>query len=192
MLTEFLGVTAGDRMLPIQYQGLQGYCTGWAGDREGTVYASLSGRTTAVTGIWAAFQDNVALKVTYNKSLSKRPKVEGTKYHTLRVRLPESDWLHLVLIHTQATMQNLHDQDCYILSATPDPPLEAFWIQWNNALPLPALKEWSPRLWKLGRYADLITHCNAEGTYCWRIKTNTGHWGAVLEQIVMEGESKLT
>ena len=187
MHAKFLGVTAGNRMWPIQYRGLQGYCTGWAGDREGTVYASLSGRTTAITGIWAAFQDNITLKVTYNRHLTKRPKVEGAKYHTLRVRLPESDWLHLVLIHTQATMHNLHDQDCYVLSATPDPPLEAFWIQWNNALPLPAFQEWAPRLWKLGRYGDLIAACDAEGTYCWRIKANTKRWAGVLEQITMEG-----
>jgi hypothetical protein len=187
MPAELLGVTANNYLRPIQYRGLQGYCTGWAGDREGTVYASLSGRVTAVTGIWAAFQESITLKVTYDQYLTKRPKVEGAKYHTLRVRLPESDWLHLVLIHTQATMHNLHDQDCYVLSATPDPPLEAFWIQWNNALPLPAFQEWAPRLWKLGRYGDLIVPCDAEGTYCWRIRANGGAWGAVLEQITMEG-----
>ena len=188
MPAELLGVTTNNYLRPIQYRGLQGFCTGWAGDREGTVYASLIGRVTAVTGIWAAFQENITLKIGYNKHLTKRPKVEGAKYHTLRVRLPESDWLHLVLIHTQATMHNLHDQDCYVLSATPDLPLEAFWIQWNNALPLPAFQEWTPRLWEMGKYRRLIVPCDAEGTYCWRIKANAGTWGVVLEQITMEGK----
>jgi hypothetical protein len=188
MPAELLGVTASNHMRPIQYRGLQGFCTGWAGDREGTVYASLIGRVTAVTGIWAAFQENITLKVAYEQYLTKRPKLEGAKYHTLRVRLPESDWLHLVLLHTQATIHNLPDQDCYLLSATPHPPLEAFWIQWNNVLPLPALQEWAPRLWELGKVRRLILPCDAEGTYCWRIRAEAGAWGAVLEQIVMEGD----
>ena len=186
MHAKFLGVTAGNRMWPIQYRGLQGYCTGWAGDREGTVYASLIGRVTAVNAIWAAFQDNNTLRITYNRYLAKRPRLEGAKYHTLRVRLPESDWLHLVMIHTQATMHNIQDQDCYILSSTPDPPLEAFWYQWNNAVALPAFQEWAPRLWELGRYRRLIGVCDAEGTYCWRIRAESKLWGAILEQIIEE------
>jgi len=187
MPAELLGVAINNRLRLIQYRGLQGFCTGWAGDREGTVYASLIGRVTAVTGIWAAFQENITLKIGYNKHLTKRPKVEGTKYHTLRVRLPESDWLHLILLHSQGAVHNLPDQDCYVLSATPEPPLEAFWVQWNNALPLPAFQEWAPRLWKEGRWGDLIVPCDAEGTYCWRIRANARAWGAVLEQITMEG-----
>jgi len=186
MPTELLAVTTKSRLRPIQYSGLQAFCTGWAGDREGTVYASLIGRTTAVTGIWAAFQEGKALKVSYSHRLSKRPKIEGTKYHTLRVRLPESDWLHLVLVHAQATMHNLPNLSCYVLSATNEPPLEAFWVQWNNALPLPALQGWAPRMWELGRYKHLIAPCDAEGTFCWMIRSSARLWRRVLEQIVME------
>ena len=189
MSDKLLGVTTDTILRPIQYRGLSAFCTGWAGDREGTVYASLIGRVTAVNAIWAAFQDNNSLRITYNKFLFKRPKLEGAKYHTIRTRLPESDWLHLVLLHTQATMHNLHDQDCYVLSSTPDPPLEAFWIQWNNALPLPAFKEWALRLWELGRYDRVIVPCDAEGTYCWRIKADTRRWKAILKQIIEEVQS---
>jgi hypothetical protein len=185
MPDQLLGVTSDTILRPIQYHGLSAFCTGWAGDREGTVYASLIGRVTAVTGIWAAFQDNNPLKVTYNHYLSKRPKLEGAKYHTLRVRLPESDWLHLVLLHTQATMQNLPDQDCYLLSDTSGtPPLARFWTQWNNALPLPALQEWTSHLWRIGERKRLIIPCDGEGTYCWRVRASPADWAETLQEIL--------
>jgi hypothetical protein len=162
MHADLWGVTTRKLTTPIEFRGLHGYCTGWAGSRRGTVYASLIGRVTAVTGIWAAFMDNVELEVQRGRYLRKRPKLDGAKYHTLRTRLPESDWLHLVILHSQVTMQNLPDEPFFILSSTHDPPLNAFWVQWNNALPLPALKEWTLRLWELGYrngYVFLVDQC---------------------------------
>lgn len=186
MSNQLIGVTTDTVPYPVQYHGLSAFCTGWAGDREGMVYVSFIGRVTAVTGIWAAFMDNNAIRITYGRFLLKRPKLEGAKYHTIRTRLPESDWLHLVVLHTQATMHNLPDQNFYILSATTDPPLEAFWVQWNNAIALPAFQEWTPLLWEKGEYEQLIVQCHAQGTYCWKVNKSAKLWGRILNQIVME------
>jgi len=174
-------------LIPISFRGLSGFCTAWAEDNEGTVYASFIGRVTALTGIWAAFMDNVMLWLDDGARLFKRPKVENAKYHTLRVRLPESDWLHLVLLHSQATMQNLPDLPFYVLTRTPEPPIDAFWIQWNNALPLPALQEWTSHLWDQGIHQELIVPCPAAGTHCWKVMTFMDTWGDILQKIVMEG-----
>lgn len=172
-------------LTPISFRGLSGFCTGWAGDDQGTVYASFIGRVTALTGIWAAFMDNVTLWLDDGVRLFKRPRLEGATYHTLRVRLPETSWLHLVLLHSQATMNNLPDVDFYVLSENPKPSLDRFWAQWNNALPLPALPEWVATLWGEGLAAHLITPCPAEGIHCWRVQVDLDAWCSVLQQIVM-------
>jgi hypothetical protein len=44
MSTQLLGVTTQGIPRLVQYGGLHAYCTGWAGDRDGTAYASLIGR----------------------------------------------------------------------------------------------------------------------------------------------------
>ena len=186
-----LGVTTRKLVAPVSFRGLHAYCTGWAGSRRGVVYASFIGRVTAVTGIWAAFMDNVELQVQPGRYLRKLPKLDGAKYHTLRTRLPESDWLHLVILHTQATVQNLPDEPFFILSATSDPPLDAFWVQWNNALPLPALEEWTPRLWELGERNNLIHSATSAGTYSWWVSADTEKWSNVVQRIVKEGQSYL-
>ncbi len=173
-------------LTPVGFRGLSGWCTGWAGDEQGTVYASFIGRVTALTGIWAAFQDDEVLKLLDRPDLFKRPKLDGTKYHTLRARLPETGWQHLVLLHTQATVNNLPDLDFYVLAETSDPPLDRFWAQWNNALPLPALPEWVDTLWREGVAAGLITVCPAEGIHCWRVRVDPDAWRDILQQIVLD------
>jgi hypothetical protein len=151
------------------------------------VYASLIGRVTAVTGIWAAFMDNVEIRILGDKRMRKMPKMEGAKYDTLRVRLPESDWLHLVILHTQATMQNLPGEPFHILSATPDPPLEAFWIQWGNAVALPALREWVPQLWARGEGKRLIVKLHTLGTHAWWVCAEERRWAELVQDIVKGG-----
>jgi len=186
MSNQLSQVSSKPILQPIQYLGLKAWCTGWAGDREGTVYASFLGRPTAVNGIWAAFQSNKPLRITYDHLLYKRPKMEGAKYHAIRVRLPQSDWLHLVIIHTQATVHNLYDYDCYILNSSPEPPIQRFWAQWNNAVSLPALRTWAPKLWNLGQPYGVIFPCDAEGIYCWRLRAKPRNWIPVLQQIIEE------
>lgn len=186
MSNTLLGVTASTTPRLVEYRGLHAYCTGYADDRDGTVYASIIGRVTAVTGIWAAFQSGSSVWIDGGGILSKRPKLEGATYHTLRTRLPKSDWLHLVLLHSQATMRNLPDQAFFILNATPDPPLEAFWAQWNNALPFPALPSWKTFLWEQGIAQGVICTCNAEGTHCWEVWPLTDEWSEILQKSVKE------
>jgi hypothetical protein len=184
MSDQLLAVTKEMVAAPINFRGLHGYCTGYTGSRRGSVYVSLIGRVTAVTGIWAAFMDNVELSVLGGRHLRKRPKLDGATYHTLRVRLPESDWLHLVLLHTQASMQNLPGEPFFILSATPDPPLDAFWIEWGNAVALPALRKWVPQLWARGEGRSLIHAAPAMGTHCWWVSADERKWGELIQQIV--------
>jgi hypothetical protein len=201
----------------VGFRGLSGWCTGWAGDEAGTVYASFIGRKTALTAIWAAFQDNEVLKLLRPEPvegldrppLFKRSKIEGTKYHTLRARLPDTGWQHLVLLHIQATVSNLADLDFYVLSESADPPpfgrpfdelrtalrtvLDRFWAQWNHALPLPARPEWVDILWCEGLSAGLITPCPAEAIHCWRVAADAEGWGHIIQEIVRSpaGRSKL-
>jgi len=175
-------------LTPVGFRGLSGWCTGWAGDEVGTVYASFIGRKTALTAIWAAFQDNEVLKLLDRPPLFKRSKIEGTKYHTLRARLPDTGWQHLVLLHTQATVNNLADLDFYVLSESADPPLDRFWAEWNHALPLPARPEWVDALWCEGLSAGLITPCPAEAIHCWRVAADAEGWGHIIQEIIPTAE----
>lgn len=83
-------------------------------------------------------------------------------------------------------MQNLPDEPFFILSSTHDPPLDAFWVQWNNALPLPALKEWTLRLWELGEGNSLIHSATAMGTYSWWISADESKWSKIVQNIMKE------
>jgi hypothetical protein len=176
--------TSTDILIPVGFRGLAGWCTGWAGDELGTVYAAFIGRTTALTGIWAAFQDDEVLKLLDRPDLRKRPKLEGARYHTLRAKLPESGWQHLVLLHSQATPANLAGLDFYVIGENPKPPLERFWTQWNSALPLPAAPAWVSALWQRGTLRGLITPCEAEDIYCWHVQADVEAWQEILQQIV--------
>lgn len=173
-------------LTPIRFRGLSAWITGWAGDEAGTVYASLIGRQTPLTALWAAFQDNETLKFSKDAALQKRRAPEQARYHSLRARLPETGWQHLVLLHTQATVNNLPDEDFYLLAETSAPPLDRFWAQWNNALPLPALPEWVDTLWHEGMATGLIIPCPAEGIHCWRVRVDPDAWGGILQQIVLD------
>jgi len=186
MSTPLLGVTANHNFFRVSYRGLHAWCTGWAGDPHGAVYVSLIGRTTAVTGIWAAFHERAPLDSGSHQAIFKRPALEGARYHTLRTRLPESDWLHLVILHSQATMFNLPDQTFFVLGRSPSPPLDAFWHQWNNALPLPARPEWTPLLWDQGESERFIIDLPSQGTFCWKVKATLRPWSQILQHIVEE------
>ena len=181
MSTKLIGVTTQGTPRFIHYGGLNAWCTGTAYDRDGTVYVSLIGRVTAVSAIWAAFQSGTTLWPDGFGYVSKRPKLEGTTYHTLRTRLPKSGWLHMVVLHTQATMRNLPDQTFFVLSASDEPPLDAFWAQWNNALPFPTLPAWKPILWEQGIAQDLIYPCTAEGAFCWKVLPAHDIWSEILQ-----------
>ena len=177
----------------VGFAGLQGYCTASAGDARGTVYASLIGRKTALAGIWAAFQSRDRLSVMDGPDLVKRITPEAATSHTIKVMLPDSGWQHLVLLHSQATTDNLPDEDFYVLSLAPacagphadrhEPPLDLFWTEWNNALPYPARPEWAGHLWREGLRAGLITELDAEGIHCWHVRAHRD-WTDVLQQIL--------
>lgn len=173
---------------PVSFSGLSGYCTGSASDERGTLYASLIGRKTALTGIWAAFQSNDQVKVLDGEQLRKRTSPEAATYHTLKTKLPDSGWHHLVLLHSQATTDNLPDQDFYVLSLDPDPPIEQFWTQWNNAIPYPARPAWMQALWEEGHLAGLISQLDAEGIYAWKVRAHPD-WRGVVQQLLMQDQA---
>lgn len=185
-MSHLLGVTLDQKLSLLEYQGLAVFLSGHVTDTPGTVYASLLGRTTATSAIWAAFQAGTTLWTQDGKMLFRFPKSDRTTYHTLRTRLPQSNWLHLVILHSQATVHNLPGENFYLLSATPEPPLELFWAQWNNALSFPALPAWKAKLWERGQAAGIITPIPAHGTHCWRIYAYADEWAAIIQKIVSE------
>ena len=174
-------------LLPVEFRGFTVFCIGWASDRDGSVYFSLIGRVTALQAVWAAFHSDYAL--TDSGSIRKRPQLKSTKYRTIKARLPDSGWGHYIVVHTQATEQNLPDQPFFILSDTSEAPLDAFWSRWNRGLPLPARKEWAAALWQMGVDQNLISPINAAAIICWRIEPDHDKWASIITNLA-KGEIK--
>jgi hypothetical protein len=184
------GVT-GDAWLALVYWGgLSAYCTGYANHNEYTVYISLIGRVTAVKAVWAAFMDHQALTLPDETRLWRLPTDEETKYHTFNVRLPDTDWGHTVIVHSQATQSNLPDQLFYVLSGSVEPSLRRFWSQWNRCLPYPSQPGWAAYLWQQGVRYQLITKCQSQGTYCWAVKPDET-WAEIIAGGIQDGQIKL-
>lgn len=167
----------------IEFRGFTVFCTSYATDEAGSIYLSLIGRVTALSAVWAAFHSDYGL---LDGMIRKRPKIEGAKYHTVKTRLPDSGWGHYIVVHTQATEQNLHDEDFYLLSDTSEAPLAAFWSRWNRALPLPARQEWVGTMWQRGVEEQLITQVQAEGTVCWKVLANHDPWATIITELTKE------
>ena len=165
---------------PVEFRGFTVFCTAYATDREGSVYFSLIGRVTALQAVWAAFHSDYGL---LDGMIRKRPAIEGAKYHTVKARLPDSGWGHYIVVHTQATEQNLADEDFYLLFDTSEAPLDAFWSRWNRALPLPARQEWAERMWEQGKAQGLIRQVQAEGTVCWKVLANREKWSTIITNL---------
>jgi hypothetical protein len=171
-------------LAPVEFRGFTVFCTAWAADRDGSVYFSLIGRVTAIQAVWAAFHSDYTL--TDSGSIRKRPQLDGAKYHTIKSRLPDSGWAHWLVIHSQATEQNLADQDFFILAGDEQPPLDSFWSRWNRALPLPARRDWAPKLWQLGQEQDLIFKAYSDACICWRIEASRDNWADIITQLAKE------
>jgi hypothetical protein len=175
-------------LTPINFRGLVGYCTGWASDMTGTVYVSLVGRKTALAGIWAAFMSHEVLPLGDITSFRKRIEPDTAHYHTLRAYLPETGWQQWVLLYSQATVGNLPDEDFFVVSGQPEPPLDRFWAQWNQALLWPAKPAWVNRLWPAGLATGLIIAYPAQGIYCWRVGADREEWTGIIRAIVTGAE----
>jgi hypothetical protein len=205
-----LGVTRDEWLALVYWGGLSAYCTGYANHDEHTVYVSLIGRVTAVKAVWAAFMDHQALPLSLDRpppvpapqvhrpgtgqagqadeaSLWRLPTDEETKYHTLSVRLPDTDWGHTVMVHSQATQSNLADRLFHVLSGRAEPPLRRFWAQWNRCLPYPSQPEWAAYLWGQGIHHQLITPCQSQGTYAWAIRPGET-WADIIAGGIQDGE----
>lgn len=184
-----LGVTRGEWLEPVNWGGLSTYCTGYANHDGYTVYVSLIGRVVAVKAVWAAFIDHQPLELPDRTILRRWPSADETKYHTVSVRLPESDWGHTVIVYSQATQRNLSDQIFYVLSGEPQPLLRSFWEQWNHALAYPAQLDWAAYLWQQGVQHQLVTECQSQGTYCWAVKPDET-WAEIISKGIQSGEIK--
>jgi hypothetical protein len=181
------GVTRDEWLALVYWGGLSAYCTGYAIHDEYTVYVSLIGRVTAVKAVWAAFMDHQTLPLPDDTPLWRLPTDEETKYHTLSVRLPDTDWGHTVIVHSQATQRNLPDRLFYVLSGRAEPPLRRFWAQWNRCLPYPSLPNWAAYLWGQGVRHQLITPCQSQGTNCWAVRPDET-WAEIIAGGIQDGE----
>lgn len=174
-------------LLPVEFRGFTVFCTAWASDRDGSLYFSLIGRVTALQAVWAAFHSGYTLRD--SGSIRKRPELKGAKYRTIKSRLPESGWAHYIVIHTQLTEQNLHDEPFFILAPDDHPPLEPFWSRWNRALPLPARNEWALHLWGEGVNQNLIYKTYSHACTCWRIEADIDKWSAIITELAKGGDT---
>jgi len=184
---DLLGVTREERLALVYWGGLSAYCTGYAIHEGYTIYLSLIGRVTAVKAVWAAFIDNKVLRLPDETRLWRLPADEETKYQTLNVRLPDTDWGHTVLVHSLATQNNLPNQVFYVLSGSPEPPLRRFWAQWNRCLPYPSQPDWAAYLWQQGMRHQLITACQSQGTHC-SVVSPFGKWAEIIAGGIQDGE----
>ena len=184
---ELPGVTPDEWLAPVYWGGLSAYCTGYASHEEQTVYLSLIGRVTAVKAVWAAFMDHQVLLLPDETRLERLPTDEETKYQSLNVRLPATDWGHTVLVHSQATQGNLPERLFYVLSASPEPALYPFWAQWNHCQPYPSQPEWAAYLWRQGLDQQLITACQSQGAYGWAVRPGE-EWAEIIANGIRDGE----
>jgi hypothetical protein len=180
------GVTRDEWLVPVYWGGLSAYCTGYAIHDEYTVYVSLIGRVTAVKAVWAAFTDGQALQLPDETRLWRLPTDEETKYQTLSVRLPDTDWGHTLMVHSQATQSNLPDRLFYVISGSAEPPLRRFWAQWNRCLPYPSQPDWAAYLWQQGIRHQLITDCQSQGTYGWAVRPEET-WAEIIAGGIRDG-----
>ena len=179
--------TTERKLLPVEFRGFVTFSTGHATDQAGTVYLSLIGRVTAVTAVWAAFHSDYSLA---DGMIRKRAKLDGAKYHTIKSRLPDSGWAHWIMIHTQATEQNLNDHAFYIVTDDDSLPLDAFWSRWSKALPIPAKAEWAEVMWEAGLAAGLITEIDSLACVCWRVLADGDKWAIIITNLA-KGEQCL-
>jgi hypothetical protein len=184
------GVTGDTWLALVYWGGLSAYCTGYAIHDGYTVYLSLIGRVTAVKAVWAAFMDHQALTLPDETRFWRLPTDEETKYHTFNVRLPDTDWGHTVIVHSQATQNNLPDRLFYVLSGSAEPPLRRFWAQWNRCLPYPSQPGWAAYLWQQGIRHQLVTPCQSQGTYCWAVKPDET-WAEIIAGGIQDDQIKL-
>jgi hypothetical protein len=115
------------------------------------------------------------------------PTDDETKYHTFSVRLPDTDWGHTVIVHSQATQGNLPDRLFYVLSGSPEPPLDQFWAQWNCCLGYPSQPEWAAYLCSKGVGHQLIAPCQSQGTYAWAVSPGET-WADIIADGIRDGQ----
>jgi hypothetical protein len=181
------GVTRDEWLAPVGWGGLSAYCTGYVIHNTYTFYISLIGRVTAVKAVWAAFMDGQALELPDSVQLRRLPADEETKYHTISVRLPDTDWGHTLMVHSQATQSNLPDRLFYVLSGSSEPPLDQFWAQWNRCLPYPSQPGWAAYLWNKGVGHQLIAACQSQGTNAWAVSPGET-WAEIIADGIRDGE----
>ena len=181
------GVVRDEWLALVYWGGLSAYCTGYAIHEEHCVYLSLIGRVTAVKAVWAACMDRQVLQLPDETALRLLPVEEETTYQTLSVRLPDSDWGHTVMVHSQATQGNLADRVFYVLSGSPAPPLARFWGQWNRCLAYPSHPGWAAYLWQQGVRYRLIVACESRGTRAWAVRPEET-WAEIITAGIQDSE----
>jgi hypothetical protein len=181
------GVTRDEWLAPVSWGGLSATCTGYAIHAGYALYLSLIGRVTAVKAVWAAFIDGQTLGLPDGTPLCRLTLDGETRYQTLNVRLPDTDWGHTVIVHSQATQGNLPDQLFYVLSSRAEAPLGRFWAGWNRCTPYPSQPGWAAYLWEQGVSQQLVTPCQSQGTYAWAVSPGET-WAEIIAAGIQGGQ----
>ena len=114
--------------------------------------------------------------------------LDGMKQHVkIQATLPSSGYAHMVLIHKQASLeQMLPTKPFYLLDDATHAIPAAFFPMINRALATPILPEWAPYLWQTGRALELVQlrqKGRGQGFVPWWIQPNPDKW----QEIVTDG-----
>lgn len=114
--------------------------------------------------------------------------VDGMKQHVkIQTTLPSCGWLNHVLLHKQASLQEMNPENpFYLLDDGSQQVPELFYVMLNKALSIPLMPAWVDYLWQNGREAKLIelmSEGKGQGYAAWRVKPVPEKW----QQIVQNG-----
>lgn len=150
------------------------------------IYFEMLGSKQAVKANWAALVGSGKSHVIDGHTIQ----LEGMKHHIKAQATLPCGWSNQILIHKQASLQELNPKEPFYLlddGQQPIPPL--FYAMLNKCLALPLLPDWAHYLWQQGRLAHghsanlihLLNNGQGQGYAAWRVTPTLSRWQPLIE-----------